>query len=387
MQRKVMAATGLAGGTVLLAVLLGACAAQPGLSRPLAPLRGIATPPVELPDFQRLTPAMESFIERYVVTGHGRDKRAWSLAWAVTDRNLLDFRYNPELTLPPAETFSRRTGNCLSFSLMFVAMARHLGLDAWYQEVAVPPQWNSANNTLLVSIHINVVVEGERGAWVVDVSGETDARTRHLRRVGDDEAVAQYLNNLGAEALTSTDLGRAYAYFSKAIAMAPRLSYLWSNLGVLYNRNGQVEDARDAHLTALDLDPGNANAANNLFLLYEQEGDMEAARALQARVERHRRRNPYYLSLLSAQAIEEGRLADSVALLQQAIELNNQEYRFHYELARMLVRTGDIAAARVSLGRAMELAPPHALADNLSVDHLPPLAEQEAAHGRVTPAL
>lgn len=365
------------GAMLLLASLLGACASYRGVPHALAPLHGVTVPTVEMPAFGRVTPEMKSFLDRHVAPAAegGREKLAWTLVWAATDRNVLDFDYDPGVTLTPEETFAHRTGNCLSFSLMFVAMARHLGLDAWYQEVEVPPQWNSANNTLLVSMHINVVVEGARGAWVVDVSGEGGTPTRHQRRLRDVEAHAQYLNNLGAEALTANELGRAFAHFVKAIGIAPDLSYVWSNLGVVYNRNGQPDAAREAHRTALRIDPGNAVAANNLYLIYEQEGDLASARELRARVEKHRRKNPYYLYQLSSQALADGRLADSLGLLEQAIALNGREYRFHYERARTLARAGDLDAARASLDRALELAPRDVLAGDLTLDHLPELPE------------
>lgn len=373
--RRIEECARVVGGALLLALSLVGCASHSAVSRHLAPLHDHEIPPVDVPDFAEVTPQMEAFLQRWVAGERGRDTRAWTLAWAVTDRNVLDFHYDPAVTLAPAETFARRTGNCLSFALMLVAMARHVGLDAWYQEVEVPPQWNNANNTLLVSLHINVVVQGNQAAWVVDVSGETGTRTRRLRRVDDAEARAQYLNNLGAEALTNDDLGTAYAYFLSAITAAPELSYLWSNLGVVYNRNGQTGDAQRAHRAALRIDPGNAVAANNLFLIYEQQGDRQAARALQARVEKHRRRNPYYLYHLSLEAFDAGRVAEARALLERAIALNGREYRFHYELARTLLRSGDRAAARTSLQRALELAPGDALAGDVALDNLPQLPE------------
>ncbi|MEJ8566750.1 tetratricopeptide repeat protein [Elongatibacter sediminis] len=376
MQRKSGECARIAGGILLLAAMLGGCALQSDQpSRSIAPLQGHDIPPVEIPEFDELTPAMQAFLDRWVVSDRGPDRHAWSLVWAATDRNILDFRYDPAVTLPPAETFRRRTGNCLAFSLMFVALARHAGLNAWYQEVEVPPQWNTTNHTLLVSMHINVVVQGRSGAWVVDVSGRASARTRRLRRVSDEEAQAQFLNNLGADALTRDDLDYAYAYFAAAIRRAPQVSFVWSNLGVVYNRNGQTDEARRAHRTALQIDPGNSVAANNLFLIYEQEGDLAAAQALRAQVEKHRRHNPYYLYHLSSDALAAGRITESRELLEQAIELQSREYRFHYELARTLVRAGDMGGARASLRRARELAPDDALAGDLSVDNLPALPD------------
>jgi len=255
-------------------------------------------------------------------------------------------------------------------------MARGRGLKAWYQEVEIPPNWSSTKSTLLISMHVNVVLQGRRDEWVVDISGENVSASRKIRRISDQAALAQHYNNLGSDALIEEDLVSAYAWYLKAIQTAPRLPYLWSNLGVVYNRNAQTEDARQAYLQALEIDPGHSNAANNLFLMYQQEGNLAAAQKLQAQVDRHRRKNPYYLYLLSSQEAAEGNYEKSAAMLRKAIRINEKEYRFHYQLARLQELRGDRDAAQASLHRALELAPDGSPIHGASIGNLPPLPEQ-----------
>jgi len=357
------------GGLLLLPVLLllGACASQPTLLKQPAPLRGYTVPTVSEPNFSQISPAMLDFLDQYVEQQRGREEATFSLVWAATDQNLRRFDYRPELTLPPTETFDQKAGNCLSFSAMFMMMARHLGLKAWYQEVEVPQQWSNNNDTLLVSMHVNVVIESTRSdaSWVVDVSGMDNSRYRLQRRIRDSVVLAQYYNNLGVDALTQGDLGRAYAYFNKALETEPGLHYLWSNLGVVYSRNEQLDDAMQAYLAALKLDSGSTMAANNLYLIYEKTGNLQAGAELQKRVEKNRRKNPYYLAHLSTVAYDEGRLEESRELVEKALKLQQNEYRFHYQLARTLAREGKRLEAEASLQRALELAPADA-AENLA---------------------
>lgn len=360
---------------LLLFVFLGGCATRLATPARIAPLQG--QPVVVIPDFDfhALSPEMEAFLARYVMREKKSDQRAANLARTTTDKDVFGFRYDPGLTLNSVETFHQKAGNCLAFSSMLVAMARHAGLSAWYQEVAIPPEWTSMNNTVLVSLHVNVVLEGRQDEWVIDVSGRSAEPSRKVRRIRDSEAQAQYYNNLGANALTENNLALSYAYFTKAIATEPRLSYVWSNLGVVYSRNGQQEEARATYLAVLAMDPQQLIAANNLYLMYEKEGNLAAAQELQARVERHRRRNPYYLFHLSELALKEGRYEDSGAMLNQAIELYAGEYRFHYELARLSVLQGYIEQAKWSLGIARALAPDNSLVRSADLDYLPELAD------------
>jgi len=358
-------------------LLLGACASQPTLLEQPAPLRGLTVPTVSEPNFSQISPAMLDFLDQYVEQRRGREEATFSLVWAATDQNLRRFDYRPELTLPPTETFDQKAGNCLSFSAMFMMMARHLDLKAWYQEVEVPQQWSNSNDTLLVSMHVNVVIESARSdaSWVIDVSGMDNSRYRLQRRIKDSVVLAQYYNNLGVNALTEGDLGRAYAYFNKALETEPGLHYLWSNLGVVYSRNEQLDDAMQAYRAALKLDSGSTMAANNLYLIYEKTGNLQAGAELQKRVEKNRRKNPYYLAHLSTVAYDEGRLEESRQLAERAVKLQQKEYRFHYQLARILAREGKQPEAEASLQRAMELAPADLAANMAQLDRLDQLPE------------
>lgn len=358
--------------------LLSGCALQATQLREPAPLLGHTIPPVADANFTQISPAMLDFIDRHVDQDSRRTQTARSLVWASADPNIRPFLYRPELTLPPVETFDQEQGNCLSYSSMFMLMARHLKLDAWYQEVEIPQQWNNENDTLLVSMHVNVVVEGDHGShWVVDVSGRNTGPSQLHRRIPDHVVLAQYYNNIGADALTRNELGEAYAYIRKAIETEPKLHYLWSNLGVVYNRNEQVDAATEAYLTALKLDPGSTMAANNLYLIYEKTGNTLAAAELQKRVAKNRRKNPYYLSHLSAVAFEEGRLDDSRKLAERAVKLDQTEYRFHYQLARTLLEAGKRSEAEASLQRVLQLAPevlkPELVGNLVELSHLPEL--------------
>jgi Flp pilus assembly protein TadD len=313
---------------------------------------------------------MKRFIRNYAPEDMANGRKAWNLAYATLDPMLLNFNYDSSLTLTAADTFDRRTGNCLGFSGMFIAMAREAGLKAWFQEVKVPPEWTSVNETLLVSMHVNAVVQHARSEIVVDVTGAKRTEWVRIRKLSDAEAEAQYYNNHGADALVESDLARAFAYMVKAIRIAPDTSYIWSNLGVVYSRNGQLEDAKQAYYTALEINPAETVALNNLHRIYVEEGDLVRAEKLSKKVERHRRKNPYYLYHLSARAVEEQRYDAAIKLLNRAIKMNDVVYQFHYALARSLFLSGDNKAAQRSLNRAIQLAPPDGKLDTISLAEL-----------------
>ncbi len=308
-------------------------------------------------DWLRMTPEMTAFVDEHAQPNHARQSRAWALAYAALDPYILDFSYDPRQTLTAAEAFRQRRGNCLTFSALFVAMARDAGLEAHFQEVIIPPKWSAINDTVLVSKHVNAVVSDKRRNYVIDVSRRQSSGREILRQLSDRDAEAQYYNNLGVDALVQDDLGLAYAYFAKALEVRPGLAYVWSNLGVVLRRNGQTGDAVFAYRTALQYDPDHTVALNNLHTIYMEDGDLAGAAALAGRVERNRRKNPYYLLYLAEVAGEEQRWSDAIDLLDTAIRIDDQEYRFHYALAQALFHAGKPEVARISLDRAQALAP------------------------------
>ena len=342
---------------VALALLLASCASTPPRTATIPPLRHQPVHEIETADFLGMTDSMTRFINNLAPASTSPQKRAWTLSYSVLDPWLLPFDYDANKTLTAAETFGSRTGNCLSFSAMVVAMARSVGLDAWFQEVKVPPEWTNIDETFLVSMHVNAVVKGRNAHFIVDVSGTRRNDWLETTRISDEEALAQYYNNLGADALVKQNLPEAYAYMTKALEIAPQASYVWSNLAVVLNRNGQGEDAKSLYHHALSINPQELTALNNLQQLYVDEGDLAQAEEMQSRVEKYRSKNPWYMYLLSNDAIDEQRFGDAIELLQHAIEINDKEYRFHYALARAWLLAGNNAEAQASLERAQRMAP------------------------------
>jgi tetratricopeptide (TPR) repeat protein len=340
-----------------IALSLAACAPAPLRQPDVPPLAGQPVYDIPRVDLLRMSPEMEQFVEQYAKSDRAHTGKAWHLAYAALDPYLLDFDYDSGITLPADEAFRSGRGNCLTFSSLFVAMARAAGLEAWYQEVRIPPKWSAVNETLLVSKHVNAVVREHGQEWVIDVSRRKKKDNDETRRMSDSEAEAQYYNNLGADALVEEDLPTAYAYFRAALRAQPGLAYIWSNLGVVYRRNDQAADAILAYETALQYDPNNAVALNNLYTLYTDEGNLDSAAKLEIRVERNRRNNPYYLLYLAEIANEEQRWSDAINLLNRAIKIDANEYRFHFAMAQSQYFAGNSEVAHQSLDRARELAP------------------------------
>ena len=339
-------------------LMLGACATQQPANLTPPPLQN-SGPEIQVADVDvlALSPAMDEFPERYILKYADMHTRLYLLMNSVTPNGTLGFDYDESLTLTATETFDTHAGNCIGFANMMVALARRAGLKAHYQEVFRRPEWSSREDTVLLIKHINVVLESPGYTYVVDVSGVKINPNMRQRIIKDNYAKALYLNNIGAEALLDNDLPTAHAYLSKAIETEPQITDPWVNLGVLFGRNEQLNDAELALQRALEIDTTEYAAMSNLYEVYLAQEDLEAAQGLQAKVDKYRNSNPYYLLKLSDEALEQARFEESINLLQRAIRKKKNDHLLHFALAKTQYLSGETAAAEGSLVLARELAP------------------------------
>lgn len=344
-------------------LMLSACATQQPVNTIPPPLLN-SGPEMQVSDVDVLavTAEMEAFLERYILPYANLETRLHLLTLAVTSSGVLGFDYDEDRTLTAAQAFATRSGNCIGFANMMIALAREAGLEADYQEVYQRPEWITREDTLLLIKHINVVVSSPKYSYVVDVSGVRIKPTARRRIIPDPYAKALYYNNIGAEALLGGELPLAWAYLVTAIDTEPRLTDPWINLGVVYGRNEQFNEAELVYRTALQIDASEYSAMNNLYEVYLVQDNLDAAEDLRIKVEKYRKNNPYYLMKLSEESLQQGQFEESISLLQQAIRKNDNDHILHFAMAKTQYLSGQVMAAQDSLQRARELAPQRMLA-------------------------
>ena len=360
---------------VLPLALGAACASWPGASRrvkltPEELLRGTALgvaaggPAAVVPeaDVLALSPEMRTFIAVHVDRRGSDALKLHQLVTAIMDPRTFGVTYD-EVTRTASQTFETRRGNCLSFSNMFVAMARDVGLNVEFQEVDVPPDWTVDKDTFVFNRHIDVFVNlGADGTRVVDFNIADFKASYEMRIISDSMALAHFYNNVGVERMLAGDRAAAVACFRTAITDAGSgFSSAWTNLGTLYLRNGHPAHAEAAYLQALDVNDSDLVAMSDLAHLYEREGDLERAAAYRKKVARHRWLNPYYRFELARRAYAAQHYDEAIAHLKYATRERPKEDRFWHLLGLCYLGKGDLTAARRWLSKAEEVATTEAL--------------------------
>ena len=358
------------GIVLLVATLVGGCAVSPDSGPKLghrevspamllsaSPLASGA-PPADLAGFDMLqvSPEMAAFLDEHIGDAGNRYARMRRLVFAIMGGDEFELVYD-ESTRTAEQTFQDRRGNCLSFTNLFVAMARHLDIHASYQEVEVPPDWSLAGESLLFSQHVNAHVDlGAGEVRIVDFN-LVDFNVAYDRRIiSDQRARAHYFSNIGVDHMLAGETATAYWNFRQALMEDASFGPAWINLGILHRREGWPAWAEAAYLQGLVVDDFNPVAMSNLASLYEEEGMEERAAYYRERVELHRMRNPYFRYYLAQAAVVEGDYRGAVDHLKFAIGKRADEPRFYSLLSVSYLMSGDKAAAQRWMEKAEAVA-------------------------------
>jgi Flp pilus assembly protein TadD len=286
------------------------------------------------------------------------------------------------------QTFDTGTGNCLSFSNLYVAAARYIGLESRFTEIPTLPNWSRDGEILFFTKHIGASIDirnaftqmiqlkttDDNGTFIaVDESvryffspselapENSRVSTFGYETISDRRAFAQFYNNVGSKYLAEGNTQDAYRYFVKAIKIDPGLCYAWSNLGVVYKRNLQFEAAEAAYLQGLSVTRGLRDTSllsimNNLAHLYDARGDMEKAQFYKVQVAAFREKNPYYQYAAGKTAYQDAFYERSVGFFREAIRLKKDEHLFYYGLALAYLKAGNIKKAEANINNAITYA-------------------------------
>jgi len=290
--------------------------------------------------------------------GSARDDRARveRLQDFLYDEAYLGISYSAEKTHTAMELYEARTGNCLSAMNLYIAMARHLGVEARFQRVDVQPSWDKRGGLLVLSQHINATGRFDQSSrYVADFTPEIALQQLTSQVITDTQARSLYFNNLGVEELIAHDYEDAIAYFKNALFLDPENAIAWNNVGAAFNRVGERTLAEYSYRKAFELDATSATAIANLAKFYRAAGDTRRARAYELAIERFNEMNPYYHYAQGQFAYSEGDLDHARKAFERALALKQEEPDFYEALGRVYFELGDLGAARKLNREAEEL--------------------------------
>ena len=201
-----------------------------------------------------------------------------------------------------------------------------------------------------------------------DYSG---AETALRKAVQLDKSNIDAYVKLGQSQLDRGATNETLGTYAEATAANPKQSALYIVTGVTYEHMHELDKAKAAYQTALQLKPDNPQASNNLaYVLLETNGNVDQALQLAQTARRNMPESSNVADTLGWAFYKKGVYESAIGMFQEAIKLaaKNKETdnpTYHYHLGLAYARTERPGLARQHLEHVLKIDPKYSGADNV----------------------
>jgi Flp pilus assembly protein TadD len=300
---------------------------------------------------------MRTWVRERVKTGGEPTQRLEQLLQALLHRDGVELSYQRGYTATATEVWETHKANCLSFTHLYVGLAREIGLPVYYLRVSDLQSFEKDGDLVVASEHVTAAHGPPTHRHVLDFSDRPVKDYRQTEPISDLRAVALHYSNLGAHRIRDDRTDEAIELLETAIRLDPELADGWINLGVAMRRVGDLATAEAYFRRALELDPSATSGYTNLASVLQRQGrDAEAARVL-ALTDRFRSRNPFSYLALGDLALREGRLDEAERYFRRAQRLDPESAETLAALGQWALAAGRRHAAQRWLRKAEQVDP------------------------------
>ena len=162
------------------------------------------------------------------------------------------------------------------------------------------------------------------------------------------------LNNLGNVYRRAGDLDEAVSEFQKAIAINPS-PRAYSNLGAVYRKKGMILEAMEQYRIAMEIDPEDSEPHFGLGIVYAERGDFQNAKSS---YERAIELDPFYaeaMGNLGALYAAVGEYESAIKEYKRAIEADSMFAEAYFNLGVALTKLSQVDEAIKAYEAAVKL--------------------------------
>lgn len=299
------------------------------------------------------------------LSAHGRTQHFLNLVYS---QDISPFTYNADETTIVRKTWSEKTGNCISLTLLAYAIGRELKLPIVMQDVEIPAQFDRRGRLEFLNTHVNAMVmtkdfwfesdTTQRGYLIVDFEPQI-LFLKAGRALTENEMRSRFYNNLGAEFMEKGEPVKAYAYLKAALQTASNNSLALNNLAQLYLQAGAPQLAEESLKRALALKPDDVVVMRSLQAVYEQQKRFNEATALAPAIRASDEQNPHYWTGLGLYSMQQKNYAEAIRHLERAEKMTSGFAEIHQALAEAYLKTASLEKANMQIKKLVNLMPSH----------------------------
>jgi len=325
--------------------------------------RGVT--PAEAPNPMDATPAMMVAAKELGGVGGADELRLNRLHTALLDGRAFTFEYEKSSTFSAADAFANRRGNCVSFTNLFIALGRSLGIRLQAALVSARGVSERAGDLIVTYNHMVAVYSIAPGKTKLYDFYRTGEKPGERVSLLDDLSVAAIrASNDGVAHLARGEPAEAEHDLEIAVKLGPRLGSLYANLGLAKWRNGDVAGAFAALRKGLEAEPHSPPLLQNLSALYlDQQRPAEARAALAALDVQHA--YPYIFIVRGDLEMRGGNVKGALRNYREAAGLDSKLAEPWIGIGRAELSRGRADAARKAAKKALKRDPKSADAQRL----------------------
>jgi tetratricopeptide (TPR) repeat protein len=208
------------------------------------------------------------------------------------------------------------------------------------------------------------------GALLSNSKDFKNAENELKRSVDLDKDNADAVLKLGQVQAASGASDQAITTYQNFIQNNPRDVRFYIVLGQLYESVSNWDKAKDMYEKALQVQPDNPMASNNLaYVMLQQGGNVDVALSMAQNARRRAPNDPNFADTLGWAYYKKGAFASAADLFKEAIKLNKDnstdDAEFHYHLGLAYQKTDQPALAKQQFERVLKINPGFSNADDV----------------------
>jgi len=242
------------------------------------------------------TPDMMAFAEDAAGDAINPIDKSIRIVDAIMSRWILDVRYERAADFTAQDIFHHtRRANCLSFTHLFVSLARSINIRAHYVDVAFEDQITE-KGVIISNHHICAGVYDGAEFFLIDFAPRPQKSYRVYRLIDDLEATANHYNNLAINeyAVHRETLKDALTILDMALSIKPEFLRALNNKVAVLALMDRMDEAEAVYRHALAIDSDMPEANANLAGLLLKRGKSREAIHYSHRAVKQRPQNIEY---------------------------------------------------------------------------------------------
>jgi tetratricopeptide (TPR) repeat protein len=302
-----------------------------------------------------IDPAIAAEVEAKVGSGGTPTDRMRRLTYYLNERK---FDYVANRSLTATEAFNSRSGDCMAYTNLYMALARSLRIPTFFVHISEAQNYFEREGLYFVSSHMAVGCQIQYFTVIVDFTEQKSEYSLAIYDAVDDAtAAALFYNNVAVDHLMAGDVDYAEKLLRYLLKTLPHLKEAQNNLGVVLMRQGKFLEALAVLQEGLQSFPEYQPLYTNAIQAAKGSGNPDLAKQFATQGQSISQRDPFFIFNKGLDRFEAKDYAGALVEFQRVLSRQSTSPMLYAWIARARLSMGQNAEGIKAFEEAQRLAP------------------------------